>query len=48
MLVTSFRLSLCEGKNGDIVWNRAGISYPTVGPDGEKPSLPLRAEPLEM
>ncbi|EKM56480.1 uncharacterized protein PHACADRAFT_253633 [Phanerochaete carnosa HHB-10118-sp] len=47
MLVTSFRLSLCEGKNGDIVWNRTGISYPTVGPDGRKPSLPLRAEPLE-
>ncbi|GJE97234.1 cytochrome P450 [Phanerochaete sordida] len=46
MLVSSFRLSLCEGKNADIVWNRAGIAYPTVGPDGRKPSLPLRVEPL--
>ncbi|EKM58872.1 uncharacterized protein PHACADRAFT_88318 [Phanerochaete carnosa HHB-10118-sp] len=47
MLITSFRLSLCKGKNGDIFWNRAGIAYPTVGPDGKKPSLPLRVEPLE-
>jgi len=48
MLVSSFRLSLCEGKDGGIFWNRAGISYPTVGPDGKKPSLPLKVESLEM
>ncbi|EKM58812.1 uncharacterized protein PHACADRAFT_112917 [Phanerochaete carnosa HHB-10118-sp] len=47
MLVASFRLSLCAGKNGDIFWNRAGIAYPTVGPDGKKASLPLKVELLE-
>ncbi|GJE97231.1 cytochrome P450 [Phanerochaete sordida] len=45
MLVSSFRFSLCEGKNGEIVWNRAGIAYPSVG-NSRRPSLPLCVEPL--
>lgn len=46
-LLSSFRFSLCDGKNADIVWNRAGIAYPTVGNDGGHPSLPLRVERLK-
>ncbi|GJE97230.1 cytochrome P450 [Phanerochaete sordida] len=45
-LVSSFRLSLCEGANADIIWNRAPIAYPTVGPTDKTPRLPLRLEPL--
>lgn len=28
----------------DIVWNRAGVNFPTVGCESETPSLPHRVE----
>lgn len=41
ILLESFRFSP-SGK--DVVWNRAGVNFPTVGRESETPSLPLRVE----
>lgn len=43
-LLSSFRFSLLEGENGDIVWNRAGVSYPSSHKSGTKPSMPVKME----
>ncbi|KIP07530.1 hypothetical protein PHLGIDRAFT_414123 [Phlebiopsis gigantea 11061_1 CR5-6] len=42
-LLSSFRLSLADG---DIVWNRAGVSYPSTHRSGAKPSMPVKMELL--
>ena len=45
-LLSTFRFSLAKGENAKIYWNRAGVAYPTVGPNGKKPSLPVTIEAL--
>ncbi|KAF7800123.1 hypothetical protein EIP86_011368 [Pleurotus ostreatoroseus] len=44
VLLRSFKFSL-SGK--DIVWNLAGVNYPTVGKTSSKPSMPLKVEVIE-
>lgn len=43
VLLEAFAFSLTDK---EIVWNFAGICYPTMGKDTDKPSLVLRAENL--
>ncbi|PSR81817.1 hypothetical protein PHLCEN_2v6248 [Hermanssonia centrifuga] len=43
VLLDSFKFSL---SNKDIVWNLAGVSYPTVGAVSDEPSLPLKVEAI--
>ena len=45
-LISSFHFSLADGENGEIVWNRAGVSYPSTHQSGAKPSMPVKMEPL--
>ncbi|TCD69776.1 cytochrome P450-dit2 [Steccherinum ochraceum] len=44
VLLTTFKISLPDNKD-DIVWNLAGVRYPTVGND-TKPSFPMKVERL--
>lgn len=46
ILIGSFKFSLPENKD-EIVWNLAGVRYPTVGKDSDKPRFPMRVELLE-
>ena len=41
ILLRSFKFSL---SSQEIVWNLAGIKYPTVGRDSTKPSMPIKVE----
>ncbi|KAJ3552918.1 hypothetical protein NM688_g3899 [Phlebia brevispora] len=41
VVLRSFKFSLSDKK---IVWNLAGVNYPTVGETSPKPSLPLKVE----
>ena len=42
-LLASFRFSPAAK---DIYWNMESVSYPTIGKDSNKPSLPMKVEPL--
>lgn len=43
-LISSFKISMpANGK--DIIWNMAGVRYPTVG-ESVKPAFPMRMERL--
>ncbi|EKM58850.1 uncharacterized protein PHACADRAFT_205085 [Phanerochaete carnosa HHB-10118-sp] len=44
ILLSSFRFSLAKGESASIFWNRSGVAYPTAGPNGKKPNLPLTVE----
>jgi len=44
ILLNAFRFSATDK---DIVWNLATVRYPTVGPNGMKPELPLMVAPLD-
>lgn len=44
-MLRSFRF-LPSGKAEEIYWNLAAISYPTVGREDTKSSLPLVLEPI--
>lgn len=44
VLLRSFRFSPSEK---DIVWNLAGVNYPTVGKYATKPSLPMKMEVIK-
>ena len=43
VLLRSFKFSLGDE---DIVWNLAGVNYPTVGKSSIKASLPMKVEIL--
>lgn len=45
ILVESFKF-LPSGK--EIVWNRAGVNYPTAGSASNTPSLPMRVERVKI
>lgn len=36
-----------EKSDKPIVWNLAGVSYPTVGKDGEQSQLPIKVRTLK-
>ncbi|THH26895.1 hypothetical protein EUX98_g7288 [Antrodiella citrinella] len=42
-LLQDFKFSLPQNKNG-VVWNSAGVIYPTVGKDSTQPSFPMTVE----
>lgn len=43
IILESFRFSKAD--NGDkVVWNLAGVRYPTVGRESNKPSFPMKVE----
>ena len=44
MLVSNFKFELPKDK--DIVWNIAGVRYPTVGYENSKPEMPLKVTML--
>lgn len=44
VLLRSFRFSPSEK---EIVWNLAGVNYPTVGKYATKPSLPMKMEAIK-
>ena len=46
VLLTTFRFSLASGENANIIWNRAGVAYPSCGPERSKPRMPLKVEAL--
>lgn len=43
ILLRSFKFSPSEK---EIVWNLAGVNYPTVGRTSVKPSMPLKVEAI--
>ena len=45
-LLTSFRFSLPNPGADDIVWVRAGVTYPATRKYNQKPSMPLKMELL--
>ncbi|OBZ67636.1 Docosahexaenoic acid omega-hydroxylase CYP4F3 [Grifola frondosa] len=44
LLIASFTFELSDKP---IVWNLAGVRYPTVGKDSKKPQMPLKVTPLK-
>ena len=44
VMLRSFKFSLAEKP---IFWNLAGVNYPTVGKDSDKPTMYLKVEPVE-
>ena len=46
ILLSSFRFRSSEREKTKIFWNRASVAWPSVGPYGNKPSLPLVVEPI--
>ncbi|KAI8972821.1 cytochrome P450 [Trametes punicea] len=44
LLLSNFTFELSDKP---IVWNISGIRYPTVGPNGQKPELPLKVSRLQ-
>ncbi|PSR73475.1 hypothetical protein PHLCEN_2v10767 [Hermanssonia centrifuga] len=45
VLLRSFRVTLSDK---EIVWNLAGVNYPTVGREASRPSMPLKLEPINL
>ena len=45
VMLRSFKFSLGEKP---IFWNLAGVNYPTVGKDGDKPAMYLKLEPVKL
>ena len=45
-LLSSFKVSPAKNAK-DVVWNMAGVRYPTVGKDSLQPSFPLTMEALK-
>lgn len=44
LLLSSFRFSQPAGDKANIFWNRASVTWPSVGPKAAKASLPLILE----
>ena len=43
VLITNFKFS---ATGAEIVWNVGGVSYPTIGRETDKPSLPIKIQAL--
>ena len=43
VLISNFTFELSDK---EIVWNNAGVAYPSVGRESKKPELPLKVSPL--
>ena len=46
VLLTSFKFSMSE-KSKEVVWNMAGIRYPTVGKVSGHAEFPMKLTPIE-
>ncbi|TCD65651.1 cytochrome P450-dit2 [Steccherinum ochraceum] len=46
VLIDSFNFHIPEDKGAKIVWNLAGVKFPTVGKDSLKPAFPMIVERL--
>lgn len=45
VLIETFQVSPPDNKD-DVVWNLAGVRYPTVGKVSTKPAMPMKVERL--
>ena len=44
LLLSNFKFDLSDKP---IVWNNAGVAYPTVGRDSRKPEMPLKVSVIK-